>query len=65
MQTAVEIFRSIEEILGTYGERQIEVLLGPKELDQDHLLTLRGRGQATREIVRQLRNTLGYNPEDL
>lgn len=62
--TEREIYERIEEIIGSIATRKMDMLLGPKEMDTDKLLTLRGQAQACKEIVGALRNTLGYSPEE-
>lgn len=62
--TEREVYEKLEEILASYGGRQIELLLGHKEMTPEHLFELRGKAKACRELAGTLRNTLGYHPDN-
>jgi hypothetical protein len=61
----LDIYRAIEEILGTYEERRIVELLADKEMSNELLHATRGMAKAARQIRGSLRNTLGYDPNTL
>ena len=65
MVTAIEIYRTVEAVLGDHQERLYKKFSSFSEMSTDELLELRGRVQATNEVIRQLRATLGYSPADL
>ena len=64
--TVVEVFRTIEEVIGTQSERDLlKLLTRDTEMTNEELHTLRGRLIAAKDISRTLRNTLGYDAEAL
>ena len=65
MQTPVEIFRVIEEQMETYAHRRLKELMGTSEMSDSELHTARGKAIATQDLLRALRNSLGYNPDSL
>lgn len=62
--TEREVFEKLEEILASYGGRQIEMLIGHKDLTPEQLYEYRGKAKACKELAGTLRNTLGYSPEE-
>lgn len=64
--TAEEILSTVEEVLGTYGERRLKELLKPTdELSNEKLHTIRGQAIAVHDVLRTLRTTIGYDPDSL
>ena len=61
MQAPVEIFRVIEEQFMSYGERRWKELTSPSALTDAALHTARGKAIATQDLLRVLRDTLGYD----
>ena len=62
-RTVVEVYRTIESIIEGYGERRMKELLSSHAFSNEELHTVRGKAQATREIITALRNSLGYDHE--
>lgn len=58
-----EVYEKLEEILASYGGKQIELLVGHKDITPEQLFEYRGKAKACKEIAGILRNTLGYDPE--
>jgi len=67
MQTAVEILRTIEQVFGEYETQVVRHLLGERlpPLELDEVQIIRGKGVATKQLLAQLRNILGYDPANL
>jgi hypothetical protein len=61
----LDIYRTLEDVLGVYIDRKIVELLGDKDMSNEHLHTTRGMAKAAREIRGTLRTTLGYDPDTL
>jgi hypothetical protein len=64
MRTEREIFEAIEEVIQAYGSRHVEKILSHSVLQESELRELRGAAQATNDLAKQLRKTLGYTPEE-
>lgn len=62
-----EIYVKIEEAIQSYGGRCMDKLLAPgdKDMTPEQMFTLRGNAQAAKVIITSLRNTLGYDPDQL
>ena len=61
-----DVYRSIEEVVGNQYERDVHKLLDrDPEMSNEELHNLRGRAHSTRDILRTLRNNLGYDHESL
>lgn len=67
MQSAVEILRTIENVFGEYEEQVVKHLLAERlpPLALDEVQIIRGKGVATKQLLAQLRNILGYDPANL
>ena len=63
--TLIDVYRAIEEQFATYGEKSLSVLVKGRGLTTEDLYAARGKVQATEEILRNIRNTLGYDPHSL
>jgi hypothetical protein len=64
MSSPQEIYRQIEETCYAYGERQMLRMLNHSDLTNEEMREIRGRAMAARDIAKQLRNNLGYSPEE-
>lgn len=62
--TEREVFEKLEEILASYGARQMDLLTSHKEVSVEMLFEYRGKAKACKEIAGALRNSLGYSPEE-
>jgi hypothetical protein len=62
--TALEIFSGIEECVSEYGYKQVQKLVGHKDLSDHELREIRARAQAAKEILAALRSNLGYQVEE-
>jgi hypothetical protein len=63
--TPLEIYRALEELYEKALQRETSKLLLPGTLDTNEMHTIRGRAQATKEMLAHVRNTLGYRFEEL
>lgn len=64
-RTAYEVYQTIEEVIGNYAGRRIQELVRGRDFSDADLHTARGKAQATEEIVKLLRASLGYDHEAL
>jgi hypothetical protein len=63
--TPTEIYRALEDVFETTLLRETSKFLGTKDYTAEELQRVRGRAQATKELITHVRNTLGYSPEEL
>lgn len=62
----IDVYRTIEEIIGNQYERDMRKLLDrDSAMTNEELHNLRGRALSTSDILRSLRNNLGYDHENL
>ena len=62
----VDVYRSIEEVVGSQYERDMHKIMDrDADLSNEALHNLRGRALSTSDILRSLRNALGYDHESL
>ena len=64
-QTLYEVYEAIEETLSTYGERSLKQMIRKPGLTTEEVHVFRGKVQAVEDLLTNLRNTLGYDPETL
>ncbi len=61
-----DIYRAIEEAFRTQIDRDIQqLLIRDTDMTDSQLHTIRGQAVATDNMLRKLRNTLGYDHTDL
>jgi hypothetical protein len=65
MATEIEIYRMIEEIFESYGGRQIQRITGHSNMEVEEIYQLRGKCQATKELITDLRTALAYDTDGI
>lgn len=66
MATDIEVFRQIEELLGTQERRELQkLLMSETNMSDSELHFLRGRAVMLKEFGHMLRSNLGYSPDGL
>jgi hypothetical protein len=63
--TVYEVFETIEEVIGDYGDKRLKELIRGRDYTDADLHMARGKVQATEEIIKILRTTLGYDHTSL